>query len=304
MSRPSDWPLAPQSTRFVVPQRTVHQLAEHPLSKGVYPLGIGYYQRAEGHRMERQEHDDHLLIYCLEGGGVVTTGGNRNRIKVGDILLIPKGTAHAYSTYTKTPWTIYWIHFDGEDAEAFVQHIRQQRRSERNGMVFPLGVHARLVSEFAALLDSRQASYNFNAFIHAANHLRQILSHIAQLLPMAKQQASADNFDLEAVHSMMQARLHEQLDLDSLAETVNLSKYHFIKRYKELTGTTPINHFIHLKIEKACYLLDLSDKNISEIAFALGYEDAYYFSRIFKKTMGVSPSQYRQMRDGTVPYNR
>ncbi len=304
MSRPSDWPLAPQSTRFVIPQRTIEQLAEHPLSKGLYPLGIGYYQRAEGHRMERKEHDDHLLIYCLEGGGMVTTEGRRNRVKPGDMLLIPKGTAHAYTTYTKNPWTIYWIHFDGEDSTAFVQHIQQQRRGDRTGTVFSLGVHARLASEMGALLDSRQASYNLNAFIHCANHLRQILSHIAQLMPLARHQQSADSLDLEAVHSMMQSRIHEQLDLETLADTVNLSKYHFVKRYKELTGTTPINHFIHLKIERACYLLDLSQKNISEIAFALGYEDAYYFSRIFKKTMGISPSQYRQMRDGTVPYRR
>ena len=304
MSRPSDWPLAPQSTRFVVPQRIVQQLAEHPLSKGLYPLGIGYYQRADGHRMERTEHDDYLLIYCLEGGGTITTNGQRNRVKAGDMLLIPKGVAHAYQTFQKSPWTIYWIHFDGEEADQFIEHIRAQRRGDKNGALFTVGVHARLVSEFGALLESRQASYNLNAFIHAANQLRQILSHIAQLMPLARQQQSADALDLEAVHSTMQARIHEQLDLETLAETVNLSKYHFVKRYKELTGTTPINHFIHLKIERACYLLDVSDKNVSEIAFALGYEDAYYFSRIFKKTMGVSPSQYRQMRDGTVPYRR
>jgi transcriptional regulator GlxA family with amidase domain len=100
----------------------------------------------------------------------------------------------------------------------------------------------------------------------------------------------------------MQARVHEQLELEALAETVSLSKFHFIKKYKELTGTTPINHFIHLKVERACHLLDVTTKSINEISFAVGYEDAYYFSRIFKKIMGVSPSQYRRMRMGTFPY--
>jgi AraC-like DNA-binding protein len=83
---------------------------------------------------------------------------------------------------------------------------------------------------------------------------------------------------------------------------VNLSRFHFIKKYKALTGTTPINHFIHLKIERACHLLDVTSKGVNEVAWALGYEDAYYFSRIFKKTMGISPSQYRRIRVGDFGY--
>jgi AraC-like DNA-binding protein len=81
-----------------------------------------------------------------------------------------------------------------------------------------------------------------------------------------------------------------------------LSKYHFIKKYKALTGTTPINHFIQLKIERACHLLDVTNKGIKEIAWAVGYEDAYYFSRIFRKVMGISPSQYRAIRLGQSSY--
>ncbi|MBY4675055.1 AraC family transcriptional regulator [Marinobacterium arenosum] len=303
MSSPSQWPLAPESSRFVIPRRTISQLAAHPLSKGLYPLGIGYYQRASGHHMARQEHDDNLLIYCLEGRGRLTVGEERHTVRAGDLMLIPRGIAHAYQSGKADPWTIFWVHFDGEDAADFIAHL-QSSRSGQAGPVSRLGIHSRLVSDFSALLESRQASYNLNAYINAANQLRQILSHIALLQPLARQQQSADSFDLEAIHSLMQSRLHEQLDLDTLAETVNLSKYHFVKRYKELTGTTPINHFIHLKIEKACHLLDVTQKNINEIAFAVGYEDAYYFSRIFKKTMGLSPSQYRQMRVGGVPYGR
>jgi AraC family transcriptional regulator of arabinose operon len=54
-----------------------------------------------------------------------------------------------------------------------------------------------------------------------------------------------------------------------------------------------MDYFIHLKIQEACKLLVLSRLSISEIAYELGYEDPYYFSRIFKKVMGTSPLQYR-----------
>ncbi|QLE98389.1 AraC family transcriptional regulator [Neptunomonas phycophila] len=297
MSQPSDWPLPPDSSRFVVPRKMVSLLSQHPLAKDLYPLGLGYYKQALNHTMSRNKHDDYLMIYCLDGEGKLTINNQTHTVKAGDIICLPKGVAHAYKASETTPWTIYWVHFSGDKSEDFIDYLA----INSNNYVFPLGIHSRLTSDFESLLECRQYSYNINAFVHTASLLRQILTHIAQLQPLAKQQA-AHNFDLERVHSLMQARIHEQLELEALAETVSLSKFHFIKKYKELTGTTPINHFIHLKVERACHLLDVTTKSINEISFAVGYEDAYYFSRIFKKIMGISPSQYRRMRMGTFPY--
>jgi AraC-like DNA-binding protein len=297
MSQPSDWPLPPDSSRFVVPRKMVSLLSQHPLAKDLYPLGLGYYKQALNHKMSRNKHDDYLMIYCLDGEGKLTINNQTHTVKAGDIICLPKGVAHAYKASETTPWTIYWVHFSGDKSEDFIDYLA----INSNNYVFPLGIHSRLTSDFESLLECRQYSYNINAFVHTASLLRQILTHIAQLQPLAKQQA-AHNFDLERVHSLMQARVHEQLELEALAETVSLSKFHFIKKYKELTGTTPINHFIHLKVERACHLLDVTTKSINEISFAVGYEDAYYFSRIFKKIMGISPSQYRRMRMGTFPY--
>ncbi|MDO6467605.1 AraC family transcriptional regulator [Neptunomonas phycophila] len=297
MSQPSDWPLPPDSSRFVVPRKMVSLLSQHSLAKDLYPLGLGYYKQALNHTMSRNKHDDYLMIYCLDGEGKLTINNQIHTVKAGDIICLPKGVAHAYKASEATPWTIYWVHFSGDKSEDFIDYLA----INSNNYVFPLGIHSRLTSDFESLLECRQYSYNINAFVHTASLLRQILTHIAQLQPLAKQQA-AHNFDLERVHSLMQARVHEQLELEALAETVSLSKFHFIKKYKELTGTTPINHFIHLKVERACHLLDVTTKSINEISFAVGYEDAYYFSRIFKKIMGISPSQYRRMRMGTFPY--
>lgn len=297
MSQPSSWPLTADSIRFVMPRRIVAALASHPLSEQLYPLAIGYYQHARGHRMQRQQHDDYLLIYCLEGRGRIWTDGKSHGIAPGDLVLLPPGRSHAYETDARTPWTIYWVHFDGPRASDFIGALTPDTQSP----LIPLGLHARLTADFEALLDARQASHNLAAFIHCANQLRQLLTHIALLRPLAKRQAG-DSLDLERIHSLMLARLHEQLDIDTLAAAVSLSKYHFIKKYKALTGTTPINHFIHLKIERACHLLDVTTKGIGEIAWAVGYDDAYYFSRIFKKSMGISPTQYRRIRLGEATY--
>jgi len=297
MGQPSNWPLLPESKRFVIPRKTARELAENPLSRQLYPLGIGYYQQASGHKMSRQKHDDHLLIYCIDGQGSLSIADKTMRINPGDLMILPQGLPHSYEARKQNPWSIYWMHFDGDLSRDFIAQILPDSQTP----VISLGVQSRLVADFSALLESRQHSPNPMAFIHASNQLRQILTHIALLKPLVQQQRS-DSLDLDRVHTLMQARLAEQLDLDTLAEAVNLSKYHFVKRYKALTGTTPINHFIHLRIEHACHLLDVTAKSIKEISYDVGYDDAYYFSRLFKKVMGLSPRDYRQMRLGGVSY--
>ncbi|MEP1594525.1 MAG: helix-turn-helix transcriptional regulator, partial [Halieaceae bacterium] len=69
--------------------------------------------------------------------------------------------------------------------------------------------------------------------------------------------------------------------------------FHFSNRYKKLTGYSPVKHFLNMKMEHACYLLDSSDLSVKAIASQLGYEDPLYFSRIFSKTIGMSPRSYR-----------
>ncbi|MEH6446474.1 MAG: AraC family transcriptional regulator [Oceanospirillaceae bacterium] len=295
MSQLSNWPLPAGSYRHVVPRTITKKLALNVLSTDVYPKASGFYQQANKHTMLRRIHDDNLLIYCVEGSGEFSTDNVKHQVKSGDILILPSGVAHAYSASDETPWSIYWIHFSGDKCSDFIDYIRPQKES----LIIPVGVNAALINNFEMLLESIQSSIHLSSFIHASNMLRQILTHIPLLRPVAKAQLVAHQFNLELVHSIMQSNLHGSLNLATLAQSVNLSKFHFIKKYKELTNTTPINYFIHLKIERACHLLDISTKSIKEISFNLGYEDTYYFSRIFKKVMGISPKQYRQMRNST-----
>lgn len=295
MSQLSNWPLPTGSHRLVVPRTITKILSTNPLSVDLYPKASGFYKQAKKHTMLRRIHDDNLLIYCVAGAGEFTVENTQHSINKGDMLLLPSGVPHAYRASDDNPWSIYWIHFAGEKSHDFIDYLQYQK----SNLIIPVGVNSHLINSFDLLLESLQSSIHLSSYLHASNILRQILTHIPLLRPVAKAQRLAHQFDLERVHAIMQSSLHGQLDLDTLAQSVNLSKFHFIKRYKELTNTTPINYFLHLKIERACHLLDISTKPIKEISFNLGYEDTYYFSRLFKKIMGISPKQYRQMRNST-----
>ena len=80
---------------------------------------------------------------------------------------------------------------------------------------------------------------------------------------------------------------------EDLEEELELSKSYINASFKKYTGRAPIDFFINLKMQEACKLLKSTDLYIVEISQKLGYDDPYYFSRIFKKVMGVSPKEYR-----------
>ncbi|MDX5299758.1 MAG: AraC family transcriptional regulator [Gammaproteobacteria bacterium] len=286
----STWPLPPSGVRLITPPSVRAALARHPLGQSCYPLALGYYPQAYGHAMRRAEHEDHLLIYCRAGQGWLETDGQRFDVQGGDLLLLPRGLAHAYGADLQRPWTLYWVHFEGTLAEAFLRPLgaRPWRR---------LGVMPRLLAEFDALLDLRRRGLGLAHFIHAAHQLQSLLTGLA-VLPAQVTLKSWRRLDVEAVQAFMQAHLHDSLSLDALAAHFRLSRFHFAKLYRELTGHAPIEGFIQLKMAKACRLLDETDLAVSRIGEQLGYADTYYFSRLFKQVVGLAPSHYRDLHRG------
>jgi AraC-like DNA-binding protein len=99
----------------------------------------------------------------------------------------------------------------------------------------------------------------------------------------------------------MENHLHQSVSLESLASFINVSSSHYSCSFKKKTGYSPIVYFNHLKVQKACQLLQFTSLRVSEIASQLGIEDTYYFSRLFSKVMGISPLEYRKKKhsDGT-----
>ncbi len=96
----------------------------------------------------------------------------------------------------------------------------------------------------------------------------------------------------------MAGRIGGELSLKEMARHAGLSAQHFSNIFRRRTGASPVEFFIHLKIQRACQLLDTTSQSIFEVARAVGYEDPYYFSRIFRKVMAISPSQYRKQKVG------
>ncbi|MCL7942406.1 AraC family transcriptional regulator [Marinobacter sp. ATCH36] len=286
MTRTSQWPVPPDSIRYVIPDPVIRSLSRHPLTRDLYPLAFGHYRRAAGHHMHREHHNDDLLIHCTEGEAYLSVEDEPCVVRAGDLALIPAGAAHRYTASPENPWTIHWVHYAGPLAENFREHmgftddIRIQH----------IGRQPRLLVDFNGLLSVRQTGFRTPGLVHVANRLRQLLAAV----PLSVVEAGeAQQPDLDIIHSFMREHLDERISLAQLADLTGLSPAHFATRYRALTGVSPIQHFLHLKVEQACQLLDTTDNSFTRISNMLGYDDNYYFSRLFKKVMGQSPTDYR-----------
>ncbi len=100
---------------------------------------------------------------------------------------------------------------------------------------------------------------------------------------------------VEKMVNYFEDHFNEKISLDQVAENMYLSPFYISKIFKSETGDTPIRHLINIRLEKAKELLENGYKgSIQEVAASVGYDDAYHFSKLFKKHYGVSPSQVRK----------
>ncbi len=101
---------------------------------------------------------------------------------------------------------------------------------------------------------------------------------------------------IEQSIAYMREHLDQSLPVAKLAALANVSPSHFFALFKRWTGCAPMDYFTHLRMQQACRLLSAPSASVKQVAAALGYEDPFYFSRVFKLVNHVPPSQYRTLQ--------
>ncbi len=91
----------------------------------------------------------------------------------------------------------------------------------------------------------------------------------------------------------------ENITIDRVCKEVGLSKYHFVREFKKIIGVTPVNYINSLRIEKAKKMLLLGDHKISEIQDMCGFENASYFTALFRRVTGITPSEFSKNKTRT-----
>lgn len=271
----------------VLPPNIKRSVLKNELIKRFYLTAIGYYPHASYHDRERRSGSgQYILLYCVNGKGSIILPGKTINLQPNSYFIIPKNIPHRYTSSATEPWSIFWVHFTGENADLLYNRLPVKDNktdiphNERRIALF---------DEIFSLLDS-----SFNTPELELVNIK--LQHfIASFIYQDETEPTSTRHDpVNGSVLFMKANLHQALSIDDLAKQQLLSVSHYCRLFRQKTGTSPNQYFKQLRIQKSCQYLYFTDMHIKEICAAVGFDDPFYFSRSFKKMMGVSPSDYKK----------
>ena len=280
---------------YVIPRPILGTATRHPLVHALYPTDIGWFPKARYHYRSRATgaNEDHLMM-CVDGHGFVVVDDRKHHLQAGEALIIPRHMKHRYWAAHDSPWSTYWVHFRGPESRHYVE------RMPGTGEPVPVdkNTETQTVRLFRDCLDTIAGGYALSNLIYAAQSTRHILSLLLfrnPAFPMPEQAAQARHRMTSTLEFMLES-ISKPLRLEDFAAHAGLSVSHFSEQFRNQTGQSPMSYFTQIKVQHACRLLDLTEKPIKAIAIETGYGDPYYFSRVFKKTVGQSPEAYRSTK--------
>lgn len=278
----------------VIPNNIRKNVTENSLINSLYLTSTGYYPHATNHFRERTAGaDEFILIYCLEGFGKIEIEGETFKISPNHFFIIPPSIPHKYKADKRNPWSIRWLHFRGTRAQYL---YNRYRKINEDSKVVHVPFQEFRINLFEHTIDTLEKGYSKHNIEYINITLWQLLSSFVypNFFQKIGYQSNEADFADKAIQYMQNA-IEESISVEELAQHVNYSVSYFHSSFKEKTGFSPIHYFNQLKIQKACQYLSFSGLSIKEISHKLGFNDPFYFSRLFKNMMGLSPNKYRQI---------
>lgn len=228
------------------------------------------------------------VYYILKGEGWIKIGNTELYPKVGDLIFIPAGTTHSYSTSEKNAFCKYWCHFTSSAPFTALFNFF--------GMPYYINVEeASVMGELWNTLVLTSKNLDMASSLRAKAALLNIIAYFIQYsLSYDREDISPLAFNkLTSIINYIEENLAENIRVDDLAKIAHFHPQHFIKYFKMNLGITPIHYIYKRRIERAKCMLLHSDMTLNQIAVTTGFHDLSHFSKSFKKYFGVSPSEFK-----------
>lgn len=297
--------------------KTNHAFAKYPpvsdkdAGFGIYITTCGYSVIQPGSKYPPLDHpssyiftwekgrilSDYQIIYITAGEGIFE-GENYplSHVSPGTIIFLFPGAWHRYKPLPEKGWTEYWIGFSGT-----LVHLWEKKEFllKKQPILCP-GIHEHLIDRFINVCNTVESEKP--AFQQmASGELLAILGWL-YAFPFQKQyDGSEPERIINMAKAMMHEKIYDRLSPASIARELNMSYSRFRKVFKEYTGMAPAHYFLHLKIQKARELAASTSMPFKEISDRLGFDNNFYFSRMFKHKTGMSPATYRKiMQEGKM----
>ena len=207
------------------------------------------------------------------------------------MILFRPGEIQFYYYYAPEKTEVYWVHFTGRHVESILEYYELPETEN----VFFTGTSPDYQWMYRQMIQELQLCRpNYEELLTL--NLRHIFIMINRYIKEGKKSGSDIQNEIERATHYFNENYNKPLNIDEYAESRHMSTCWFIRSFRQIVKVTPMQYILSLRMANAQSLLESTEYNISEIAEAVGYDNALYFSRLFHKHIGVSPSEYRKMR--------
>ncbi len=247
---------------------------------GAYSATAPFFTDKKGGR------SDWYLMFVTSGELRVQLPDGETVTKVGTALIFPPHFNYKYSGSDKDETEYYWVHFTGSAVEKILAD-------------FDISPKPAVINSCSISRVKRLFGKLFDGFYPRDNAMpHRLAATLYELLVLVggctKTAQSTETNSLNTSIRYMNESLSERISVPELAKMENLSVSRYNTVFRQVTHTSPVRYLLNLRINAACDLLVSTDLSIGEIAESVGFSDARFFSKTFKKTVGLTPSQYRE----------
>ncbi|MFB5662809.1 AraC family transcriptional regulator [Alteribacillus sp. HJP-4] len=267
---------------------------------------------------------DRFEIYCFHNGNCkYVIGDCIYRLRPGDIIIMNGLTLHRPHPNPAVPYERSVIEFSREWIRPILKSMNIPELLvpfyKLNNFLFrdidqdKLLEITNLIKKIDAIVKGERYSsddddpYLSERLIEArvSTLLTQLLFRIyelsrSQLSHLPPKESEKDRH-VERVVTWIDQYFRNDISLSTIADSLNISKYHMCRIFKEVTGLTIMQYLNNCRINRAKFLLEMApEKSILDVAFESGFENSSYFSRLFRQEMKMTPSEYRKRKSGRL----
>lgn len=272
----------------VTSDRSIYTASPFSRSNLLYLQEVGKLKANEPHTSSRQNLSSYLFFTVLSGEGELVYGGSKYPLHAGDCVFIDCRVPYSHSTSNHL-WSLAWVHFNGLQMEG----IYEKYKSRGGKVVF------QSTEEYRPLLEKIKEISKSSSYVRDMELSAQ-LSNLLVLL-MKDSWNPGENTEVGKrgqvgeIRSFIDENYNTPITLDSLSTRFYINKTYLAEIFKEQYGVGINEYLIEKRVTKAKEMLRFTEMTMDEIAEAIGVNGAPYFSRMFKKTEGISPKEWRKV---------
>lgn len=253
-----------------------------------YPISAGHFFCVDGYHLVRKNYNSLLITHILDGTFTYIKDGKHITARKGDTVILDCYKPHEY--YTNDSFESIWIHLAGANSFELFEEIE----SSNGNLVKCKDIH-HIRKLLFRIFDGMKGD-NPTTELSVSLDIYKIFTEL--LNPQSAKSKGENSYEdsIQSVKEYIAENLNENLTVSRLAEIVNMSSSHFSRVFKQQTGFSPYDYILISRLNRAKYLLQVTDMTVSSIAYEIGFNSESNFIYFFTENEGISPGKFRRLK--------